>query len=200
LVILHHLTVARPVQIECDGIEKSMGEQHHEAEDDRNESAFRSLFMTFYPKVKAMLLRQGTDEDAAEEIAQDAILAAWRKLHQFSSDKGSVSGWIYAIARNLRIERVHKKAAWQRFDAEFETMELLQSSAGQSPSSQWDRSDIEKALKKLPPEQLQIIRLSFVDGLTQSEIAAGLSLPLGTVKSRMRLAFEKLRCTTERDA
>jgi len=176
-----------------------MGEQLHDAEGDRNEATFRSMFVTFYPKVKAMLLRQGTAEDAAEEIAQDTMFAAWRKLHQFSSDRGSVSGWIYAIARNLRIDRVRKEAVWQRFYAEFETMELLQSSV-QSPANRWDRSDIEKALKKLPPEQLQIIRLSFVDGLTQSEIAARLSLPLGTVKSRMRLAFEKLCFTTERDA
>ena len=170
-----------------------MGDQLNKIAEEGDAGAFRSLFMTFYPKVKAMLMRQGADKETAEEIAQDTMFAAWRKSHQFSADRGSVSAWIYGIARNLRIDRMRKEAVWQRYYAELETMERLHSEADEMRSWEQERDDIEKALGKLPPEQLQIIQLSIVDGLSQSEIAARLGLPLGTVKSRMRLAFDKLR-------
>jgi RNA polymerase sigma-70 factor (ECF subfamily) len=88
---------------------------------------------------------------------------------------------------------------WQRFYAEFETMERLQSPVEEMRSWELEREDIEKALAGLPPEQLQVLQLSIVEGLPQTEIATKLSLPLGTVKSRMRLAFEKLRGARERE-
>lgn len=161
--------------------------------------AFRSLFVTFYPKVKAMLIRQGADKETAEEIAQDTLFAVWRKSHLFSNDRGSISAWIYTIARNLRIDRIRKQAVWQRFYTEFETMERIHNSADELQPWKQEPGYIETVLGRLPPEQLQIIQLCFVDGLSQSEIAARLALPLGTVKSRMRLAFEKMRFAAERE-
>lgn len=174
-----------------------MGDQFKRISDERDVGAFQSLFVTFYPKVKAMLLRQGADKDTAEEIAQDTMLAVWRKSHQFSEERGSISAWIYAIARNLRIDRMRKQAVWQRVYEELETVERLRGEAGETQSWEGERSDIASALDRLPPEQLQVIQLSFVEGLSQSEIATKLALPLGTVKSRMRLAFDKLRFSTE---
>jgi RNA polymerase sigma-70 factor (ECF subfamily) len=161
--------------------------------------AFRSLFATFFPKLRAMLMRQGVDRDSAEEIAQDTLFAVWRKTHQFSGDKGSVSAWIYAIARNLRIDRVRKDVVWQRFYSELETIERLHGE--ETNVQQWaaEKNDIEIALRDLPGEQLEIVRLSFLEGLSQSEIAERLGLPLGTVKSRLRLAFGKLRSSVGAD-
>jgi RNA polymerase sigma-70 factor, ECF subfamily len=164
----------------------------------RNASAFRSLFVAFFPKVKAMLIRQGIDADTAEEIAQDTMLAVWRKSHQFSIDRGTPSAWIFAIARNLRIDRIRKRVLWQRFCTELETAERLQSAADDVQSLQADSAHLEGVLGRLPPTQLQVIQLAFVDGLSQGEIAERLNLPLGTVKSRMRLGFEKLRCFADR--
>jgi RNA polymerase sigma-70 factor (ECF subfamily) len=177
-----------------------MGNQLKKITDEQDAGAFRSLFLTFCPKVRAMLMRQGADRETAEEIAQDTMLTVWRKSHQFSNARGSVSAWIYTIARNLRIDRVRQQAVWQRCHEEFETMERLQPSADEPRSWERERDEIEGALGGLPPEQLQVIQLSFVDGLSQSAIAARLDLPLGTVKSRMRLAFDKLRCSAERRA
>jgi|EndMetStandDraft_9_1072997.scaffolds.fasta_scaffold52533_2 RNA polymerase sigma-70 factor, ECF subfamily len=174
-----------------------MGDQLKKIAEERDAGAFRSMFLTFWPKVRVMLMRQGADRETAEELAQETMLAVWRKSQQFSSDRGSVSAWIYTIARNLRIDRVRQQAAWQRYYDEFEAAERQQASDnGLCP---WDqhRGEIENALGGLPAEQLQVIQLSFVDGLSQSEIAAKLDLPLGTVKSRMRLAFQKLRCAVE---
>jgi RNA polymerase sigma-70 factor (ECF subfamily) len=167
---------------------------------EKDASAFRALFATFFPKIQAMLIRQGADANTAEEIAQDTMFAVWRKTHQFSNDKGSVSAWIYAIARNLRIDRVRKNAVWQRLYAELETIEWLGGEAVQAQQWVGERNDVEIALRGLPPEQLEVIQLSFIDGLSQSEIAGRLKLPLGTVKSRMRLAFDKLRSSVGREA
>ena len=177
-----------------------MGDQLKKISDERDAGAFRSLFLTFCPKVRAMLMRQGTDRETAEEIAQETMLTIWSKSHQYTRERGSVSAWVYTIARNLRTDRVRQQAVWQRCYEEFETIERLQTSAGELRPWERERSEIEGALVGLPPEQLQVIQLSFVDGLSQSEIAAKLDLPLGTVKSRMRLAFEKLRDSAERGA
>lgn len=153
---------------------------------------FRSLFAAFFPKVRAMLMQQGADKDTAEEIAQDTMFAVWRKAAQFSDEKGNLSAWIYAIARNLRIDRIRKNAVWKRCYTELEAIERLH---GEAYAREWagERNDVENALRLLPREQLEIIRLSFVHGLSQKEIALKLGVPLGTVKSRMRLAFDKLR-------
>lgn len=175
-----------------------MGDQLKKISDEQDAGAFRSLFLTFCPKVRAMLMRQGTDRETAEEIAQETMLAVWRKSHQFSSARGSISAWIYTIARNLRIDRVRQQAVWQRCHEEFETIERLQPSADEPRSWEREKNEIEGALGALPAEQLQVIQLSLVDGLSQSEIAARLELPLGTVKSRMRLAFDRLRSSAER--
>jgi RNA polymerase sigma-70 factor, ECF subfamily len=176
-----------------------MGDQLSKMTEEGEAGGFRSLFMTFYPKVRAMLMRQGADKETAEEIAQDTMLAVWRKSHQFSSDRGSLPAWIYGIARNLRIDRMRKQAVWQRFYAELEIMERLQNSSDEIRSWEQERGDIEKALETLPAAQLQVVQMSIIDGLSQSEIAARLDLPLGTVKSRMRLAFDKLRFAGDRE-
>lgn len=126
------------------------------------------------------------------------MFITWRKLRQFSARKGWGSGWDFAIARNLLVDRVGKKPARHPFPFECATMDVARSSLGQIQLRQ-ERSDIENVLDQLPFEQMEIIQLSFVHGLTQSEIATRLSLPLGTVKSRMRGAFEKLRFSTERE-
>jgi RNA polymerase sigma-70 factor (ECF subfamily) len=162
-------------------------------------SAFTSLFTTFFPKIHAMLVRQGVDSATAEEIAQDTMLAVWRKTHQFSEDRGTISAWIYAIARNLRIDMFRKHASRQRSYSEFEAVERLRENV--TSDQDWSGSvrDIETALNALPADQLAVIQLAFVDGLSHTEIAAKLRLPPGTVKSRLRLAFKKLRATADGD-
>ena len=177
-----------------------MGDEHKKNTDERDAGAFRSLFLTYCPKVRAMLMRQGADRETAEDIAQETMFTAWRKFHQFSSDRGSIAAWIYTIARHLRIDLVRKQTVWQRSHEEFETLERLRASANEPRSWEQEENEIETALRRLPPEQLQVIQLCLMDGLSQREIAARLDLPLGTVKSRMRLAFAKLSGSGERDA
>jgi RNA polymerase sigma-70 factor, ECF subfamily len=175
-----------------------MGDQLKKIADERDAGAFQALFLTFWPKVRAMLMRQGTDKQTAEEIAQETMLAVWSKSHRFSSERGNVAAWIYGIARNLRIDRVRRQAAWQRYYDEHETMTRIATSAEAPALCDQNRPELARALGALPRDQFEVIQLSFIEGLSQSEIAARLNVPLGTVKSRMRLAVDKLRVTAER--
>ncbi len=174
-----------------------MGDQLKRIADERDAGAFRSLFLTFGPKVRAMLMRQGADTEMAEDIAQETMLAVWRKCHLFSSDRGSVSTWIYSIARNLRIDRIRRQVVWQHFCKDIEVLQVAVELPDERLAREQKRATLGEALADLPTEQLQIIQLSFMDGLTQNEIAGKLNLPLGTVKSRMRLAYVKLRGSVE---
>ena len=165
--------------------------------DERDEGAFRSLFLTFGPKVRAMLLRQGADRETADDIVQDTMLAVWSKSSQYKPQKAALSTWIYTIARNMRIDRLRRQIVWDHCRGELEQLQNLQEQTDQAQDHDDDRLEIEKVLTCLPPEQFEVIRLSFIDGHSQTEIAAKLDIPLGTVKSRMRLAFAKLRCSNE---
>ncbi len=149
------------------GVRALMGDQFDKI-GEMDAGAFRALFATFFPKVQAMLMRQGADAHTAEEIAQDTMLAVWRNTHQFSNNRGSVSAWIYAIARNLRIDRVRKNAVWQRLYAELEMIEWLDGEAIHAQPGVGERHELETALRGLPPQQLEVIQLSFIDGLSQS--------------------------------
>lgn len=164
--------------------------------EDRDANAFRALFLTFGPKVRAMLLRQGADTETADDIVQDTMLAVWSKCHLFAPDRGTLSSWIYAIARNLRIDRIRRQIVWEQFRGELECLQDAQTT-GNLELRGADRAHVTQALGALPAEQSEVIRLAFMEGLSQSEIADRLHVPLGTVKSRTRLAFGKLRCSVE---
>jgi RNA polymerase sigma-70 factor (ECF subfamily) len=163
----------------------------------RDQQAFRTLFLTFGPKVKAMMLRCGADAETAEEIAQETMIAVWRKAHLFAASKGSVSTWIYTIARNLRIDRIRRQHVWQAYGDGFPEPPSQDELPEARLAREQEEASVLAALDTLPLEQRQVIQLAFVDGLSHSQIARRLRLPLGTVKSRVRLAYQKLRCMVE---
>jgi RNA polymerase sigma-70 factor, ECF subfamily len=160
---------------------------------ENDEQAFRQLFNKFAPRVKAFMMRQGADAATAEELAQETLMTVWRKASLYSSDKGSVSTWIFTIARNLRIDRLRKEEQWLELPAIYQELP----SQDDAPDVIISIAELELAMKRalatLPPEQKEVVTLSFIEGLAHAEIAARLSLPVGTVKSRLRLAYSKLR-------
>lgn len=174
-----------------------MHERLDKITNDRDAGAFQSLFTTFGPKVRAMLMRQGADSETAEDIVQDTMLAVWTKCHQFAEDKGALSSWIYAIARNLRIDRIRRQVVWDQLRGDLAVFHSAHAATDATLCREQDRLQVANALSGLPNEQLQVVKLSFIDGLSQNEIAERLKLPLGTVKSRMRLAFDKMRGSVE---
>jgi RNA polymerase sigma-70 factor, ECF subfamily len=155
--------------------------------------AFQDLFVRFGPRVKAMMMRQGADADTAEDIAQDTMLAVWRKAHLFVESKGSITTWIYTIARNLRIDRLRRHVVWQDIDDEADRLVSNEEAPDVTVSRGEVRDLVRDALRLLPPEQLEAVQLSYVDGLSHHEISERLKMPLGTVKSRIRLAYQKIK-------
>jgi RNA polymerase sigma-70 factor (ECF subfamily) len=161
--------------------------------DHRDRTAFEALFVHFAPRVKGYLMRQGADAGSAEELAQEALLSVWRKTHLFDPAKASASTWIFAIARNLRIDALRKE---KRPEVDLDDPFLIPDPEP-SPDKVVEQSEaevlVEQALSRLPEDQAVVMRLSFFKGMSHGEIAEALGTPLGTVKSRLRLAFQKVR-------
>jgi RNA polymerase sigma-70 factor, ECF subfamily len=159
----------------------------------QDRTAFASLFEFYAPRIKAMLMRSGAASDTAEDVAQEALLTVWRKASYFDPARASASAWIFTIARNLRIDRLRgdKRAA------QYAPLEMVEPEAPESPDHALNATErdvrVRAALKQLSPEQVRVVQLSFFEGRAHGDIAATLNLPLGTVKSRVRLAMTRLR-------
>jgi RNA polymerase sigma factor (sigma-70 family) len=159
----------------------------------RDREAFQRLFDHFAPRVKGYLMRLGAGNAVAEDLAQDAMLAVWRKAALFDPSKASASTWIFTIARNLRIDAIRKE---RRPELDPNDPALLPESERHADETiDWAQAEdrLRAALADLPQEQAQIIALSFLAEKPHSLIAIELGLPLGTVKSRIRLAMARLR-------
>lgn len=159
----------------------------------RDKAAFATLFQYYAPRVKAFLRRMSADDALAEEIAQDVMVTVWRKAEQFDPRQASASTWIFRIARNRRIDAA-RRAARPDLDA---NDDAFQPSAPAAPDDALEAAETEdrvrSALKILPAEQIHLVTLAYYEGLSHTEIAERTNIPLGTVKSRIRLAFNKLR-------
>ncbi len=160
---------------------------------DADRDAFNALFLFFAPRIKSYLMKIGAAADLADDLAQEAMLRVWRKAKLFDPAKASASTWIYTIARNVRID-VARRASKPDLDPD---EPALLPAAEPQPDLVIDRAardeKIKTAFAALPPSQYDVVKLHFIDDLAHSEIAERLNLPLGTVKSRLRLAFEKIR-------
>lgn len=160
---------------------------------DRNRTALEKIFTHFGPRIKALMQRSGADPALAEDIMQDVFVTVWTKADQYDSRRGSVSAWIFTIARNARIDRLRRQSSSPYEDVE--SLDLPDDSDGAEELIYADQRAelVTKAIDELPCEQRSIIELAFMHDMKQTEIAARLTIPLGTVKSRTRLAFAKLK-------
>lgn len=158
-----------------------------------DKAAFARLYAYFAPRLKAYLVRLGLEQSQAEELAQEVMVAVWRKAASFDRRQASVSTWIYRIARNRRIDlfRREKRAELDAYDP------ALQPSAPAAPDAGAEAADRETqvrlAMADLTEDQRDLVRAHFYEDLSHSQIAERMGMPLGTVKSRLRLAFGKLR-------
>jgi RNA polymerase sigma-70 factor (ECF subfamily) len=159
--------------------------------------AFRRLFVALAPAVKSLALRQGADAQTAEELVQDTFLAVWRKARLFSAERGAVTTWIFAIARNRRIDRLRQATPWQELTDEHENEPSDEPAADDALAARQIQMRVGAVLNLLPVDQAAVVRLAYLDGLSQSEIAERLGAPLGTVKTRMNLAYGKLRAALQ---
>ena len=158
-----------------------------------DKQAFGELFEYFAPRIKALMMRQGCGAEAAEDLMQETLLAVWQKSTQFTKSRGNVSSWIFTIARNKRIDRFRKQGSNHYVDVtELELEDDTPTSDKQLETVEREQI-VREAASSLPSEQKQIIELAYVEEMSQSQIAEKLGIPLGTVKSRTRLAFGSVR-------
>ncbi len=163
----------------------------------RDRQAFSELFQHFAPRVKGYLLRLRADEGLAEELAQEVMVTVWRKAEQFDRRQASVATWVFRIARNRRIDAI-RRAKKPDLDPNDPLLLPPPNEAADVAMTTAERErEVRTALLTLPPEQKDLLRAAFYDGLTQREISDQTGVPLGTVKSRMRLAFQKLKARLE---
>ena len=163
----------------------------------RDVDAFQQLFRHYVPRVKSYMMRRGADPQLAEELAQETMLMVWRKAALYSVEKGSPSTWIFTIARNLRIDRLRREFAWQELPEGHAEIASGDTPPDEAVSEAERKVRVLAALEGLPADQHEVVSLSYVEGLSHSEIAVRLGVPLGTVKSRMRLAYQKVREAVE---
>jgi RNA polymerase sigma-70 factor, ECF subfamily len=163
----------------------------------KDKAAYGELFSYYGPRVKAYLLRLGADDALAEELAQDVMVIVWRKADLFDRTQASVSTWLFRIARNKRIDAIRRT---KKPELDPNDPLLLPSApvAADNLMSGAQRDHlVREAMVNLPEEQKLLLRQAFYDGLSHREIAEQTGTPLGTVKSRLRLAFLKLRAKLE---
>jgi RNA polymerase sigma-70 factor (ECF subfamily) len=159
----------------------------------QDRDAFAEIFAFYAPRVKAYVLRLGAAETLAEEITQEVMIVVWRKAQLFDRRQASVSTWIFRVARNRRIDAA-RRTKLDAFDPEEPMLAPAPVEQADESLSQTEReSRVRAALADLPPEQLSLLQAAFYEGLSHRDIAERTGIPLGTVKSRIRLAFARLR-------
>ncbi len=159
----------------------------------RDREAFGDLFDALAPKVKGLLMRRGLDSASAEDLMQDVMLNIWTKAGLYDATRGSLQGWVFTIARNAMIDKLRRRKPDISIDMiEWDPIDDVEGT-DQRMVREEGIATLQGALKTIPANQLAVVQLAYQEELTQAEIAKKLGLPLGTVKSRMRLAYAHLR-------
>jgi len=159
----------------------------------QDKEAFAELFKHFAPRLKSYIIRLGSDAGAAEELTQETMVLVWRKASQFDPAKASASTWIFTIARNARIDAFRREKR-PEYDPEDPALVPDALEAPDEPiSREQSAAQLANAMQRLSEPERAVLHLSFFEDLSHGMIAERLGIPLGTVKSRMRLAFGKLR-------
>jgi RNA polymerase sigma-70 factor (ECF subfamily) len=160
---------------------------------DRDRTAFKALYDHFTPRLKGFAMRQGSDRQFAEEVVQETMVNVWRKAAQFDPVRASAATWVFSIARNMRIDLLRK---FNRPEPDMDDPALVpdpEPAAHENISKAQEAARLREILAELPGEQQEVLRLAFFEEKPHGEIAAELGIPLGTVKSRIRLAMKRIR-------
>ena len=161
--------------------------------------AFAALYDRHCRAAYGLAYRLTNERQAAEDLAQDAFLKAWRSAGTYRAHRGSVKTWLLSIVRNCGVDRLRSQATRRRTREEAE-VEAPKNQPSEGFSEAWGnhkRDRVREALRDLPREQREVLALLHLRGLTQAEVSERLGLPLGTVKGRSRLGLQKLRARSE---
>ncbi len=153
--------------------------------------AFAALFRHFAPRVKAFLMKSGASESMADECTQEVMATLWTKAHMFDPSRASVSTWVFTIARNRKIDAIRKQRRPE--PEELPWGPEAEPDQADALSLRQESEQLAEAIAALPEKQRELIQQAYFGDLSHSEIAEDTGLPLGTIKSRIRLALERLR-------
>ncbi|ABV92115.1 RNA polymerase sigma-E factor [Dinoroseobacter shibae DFL 12 = DSM 16493] len=184
MALAHKTTMERPLDMEWVSVMLAI-------RDRQDTAAFARLFRHFAPRIKAFLIKSGASDTLAEDCAQDVMTTVWQKAHMFDPSRASVATWIFTIARNRRIDMLRKERRPEPEELPW------------GPEPEPDQADVlmlqqeseklQAALIQLPEKQRILVERCYFGDMSHSEIATQTGLPLGTIKSRLRLALDKLR-------
>ena len=168
----------------------------------RDQAALVRLFDHYVPKVRAFCLAAQPGANLmADDIAQEVMIRIWNKAHTYKPESASLNTWVFTLARNARIDYLRKNSRHQSdIDPEYLWQNVVDENADPFKDAQQkrDQERIQQGLDKLPPDQKQVLAKVYLEGKTHKEAAEELSLPLGTIKSRVRLALHKLTIYVKR--
>ena len=165
--------------------------------DNQDKAAFAVVFRHFAPRLKSFLIKAGSTDSQAEEVIQEVMIAVWTKAATYDNSKSSVSTWIYTIARNKRIDKIRKEKRHYLSESD-EGLEIpVDSTQEKEIFSTQISNSLKKYMSNLPKEQSKLLKLSYFYNKTHADISEELKIPLGTVKSRIRLALSKMRHLVE---
>ena len=163
----------------------------------QDKSAFSNIFNYFAPRLKSFFVKLGCSEPQSEEIIQEVMISIWTKSKTYNSEKSSVSTWVYTIAKNKRIDKIRKEKKHYASESD-ESLEIPIPSIQEDQVIATEISEkINNCISFLPKEQAELLKLSYFYEKTHSDIASELKIPLGTVKSRIRLALSKMKNLVE---
>ena len=191
--VMRHNTVKNTSDI----TENDLGNYLKDIGESQDRLAFSNIFKYFAPKLKSFFVKVRCIETQAEEIIQEVMIAVWTKSSTYDRAKSSVSTWIYTIAKNKRIDKIRKEKKHNTVESD-DSLEIpVASKQEEQLLSTEVTKKIHHSLQFLPKEQAELLKLSYFYEKTHSDIAKDLSLPLGTVKSRIRLALSKMKNLVE---
>ncbi|MCW8107422.1 sigma-70 family RNA polymerase sigma factor [Alteromonas ponticola] len=163
----------------------------------RCKASFGKVFSYFAPRLRSYALKQMGNEALAMELVQDTMSNVWQKAHLFNAEKGSPSTWIFTIARNIRFDMLRKLQNRKEDVCSDDLWPVLcEQTADLKEASLDEQITLEQIgfmFESLPPKQQAVIEAIYIDGKSQQEVADELVIPLGTVKSRTRLALQRLK-------
>jgi RNA polymerase sigma-70 factor (ECF subfamily) len=166
---------------------------------EHDRAAFMELFDHYAPKLKGFYRRRGLGDAQAEDLVQDVMVSLWQRASQYDRSQAGVSTWVFTIARNRQIDILRRERRPELDPDE----PALAPSEGPAPHEAYESEQsaerVRAALAALPEDQAELVRISFYEEASHSAIAERTGLPLGTVKSRLRLALQKLRTTLHDD-
>lgn len=163
--------------------------------DNRDRASYLKFYYYFAPKIKSYFILHGASQDLASDYAQETLLKVWRKASQYNASLGSAQTWLYRIARNVFYDELRKQQRSPKTESHEDHNSVENSSDGKEHAGEnyFNASQVRGKIESLPQQQRDVLMLSYFEGKSHGEIAAQLKIPLGTVKSSIRLAFSKLK-------